>query len=337
MKLILCLLLLNPLLAYSQRPKTYYVDMKGDRVFRSDAFYARSVTKADDKWNITDSYLNGGVQMKATCLDRKLKIKTDSATYYYINGKKASAGMYTNGNRHGKWHFYSIVGKIKSVGEYNKGKYTGTWVWYDDKGNLSSTLQNASDSKMKRLYSRATFPGGEKALIKFVGGMVKPEKSFQEGYYGITYTSFRIDINGNLRDIEVFVHGTPEMDSMVVKRIKQMPEWIPASKNGVAKESWYTLPVKFSLYKGQRDISDKLLASAFYNSGIEDYKSNNFKRAVHKFKEAIKKNYQDPRYYYNLALCYWKLEKYEFCCAYFDIVNRLDRELVSDKIKSFCQ
>ena len=46
--------------------------------------------------------------------------------------------------------------------------------------------------------------------------------------YDRTYTTFQINEEGIVTDVDIIVHGTKKMDSAIIKHLYNMPKWIPA-------------------------------------------------------------------------------------------------------------
>lgn len=338
MKYFLCFILFGPILLYSQKTKEYFINQNDKKVDKINAVYYRSVTKSGNEWLVTDSYLNGNIVRRTAFSDSFLKKRTNRYSYYYINGTPYCEGYgYVNDKKHGKWKYFYINGKIKQEEEYTLGKITGKWTWYNEEGEQTNNVDYASKEIIAKKIKKAKFPGGVNAYSKYIDKLKKPKESFKKGYSGKTYLSFKIDTMGNIKNAEIIISGNEEMDSLVIKRIKQMPKWTAASKFGKPVESWFLQTVSFlQNEKSHVYVSDKAIAEGFFNVAVKYYKLKNFKDAEKHVKSAISRSAEDPRFYGLLALCYSQQEKTELSCDYWKIAYLLDKNIVSSKVIRNC-
>ena len=98
------------------------------------------------------------------------------------------------------------------------------------------------------IEQKPEFPGGETALLKYIGKNIKyPRKARWKGIQGTTYINFVIDKNGNVIDV-VVAHGINSLlDAEAVRVIKSMPKWKPGKQEGKNVSVKYTVPIKFKL------------------------------------------------------------------------------------------
>jgi antitoxin component YwqK of YwqJK toxin-antitoxin module/peroxiredoxin len=124
-----------------------------------DAVYYRLISKtSDNKWNITDYYKNGTLQMQGQAIlpfplvrqgkyqyyhpDGKLSSETTyqensptgRSTGYYNNGKTQFDYTYVNGKLEGKWTRYHANGKVSNTGMYQAGSPNGVFYHYYESG-----------------------------------------------------------------------------------------------------------------------------------------------------------------------------------------------------------
>ncbi len=126
------------------------------------------------------------------------------------------------------------------------------------KGKTSIVLTDASpkaDEKMEMdkegVYTRAdvtpSFPGGEKALIKFMEANLQyPAAALDEGVEGSLKYQFAVDENGKVYTptliSEKIGYGLEEEATRVIKK---MPKWNPGSIKGKNVKTRFTLPITF--------------------------------------------------------------------------------------------
>lgn len=92
------------------------------------------------------------------------------------------------------------------------------------------------------------YPGGEKALLKFVSdSMVYPKKAFRKGIQGTVYTQFILNEEGYVVDPVVIRGIDPELDAEALRLIKLMPKWQPGMQRGRPVKVKFTMPLKFKI------------------------------------------------------------------------------------------
>lgn len=96
----------------------------------------------------------------------------------------------------------------------------------------------------------AEFPGGRKALVKYlVENMKYPDIARELGLSGRSVLKFVVDTQGNISSVTVVrkMKDCKECDAEAVRVIRRMPKWVPAKKGGKTVPSYFILPVEFSL------------------------------------------------------------------------------------------
>lgn len=95
---------------------------------------------------------------------------------------------------------------------------------------------------------RPIFPGGDKALQKFIADHIRyPESARKKKIEGCVYVRFIIDKLGNVIDIKLIRGVNFELDAEAIRVIKLMPKWTAGKQKGKAVQVSCTLPIKFSL------------------------------------------------------------------------------------------
>lgn len=122
------------------------------------------------------------------------------------------------------------------------------------KSNGSKTADNINKVEALRkfinegLEKQAQFPGGQKALIEFIGKNIKyPAEAKKSSQEGVVYVEFIVDQKGNCKDFKVKRGVNEILDAAAIKALKKMPKWEPAVKDGKKVPSSLTLPVKYQL------------------------------------------------------------------------------------------
>ena len=64
---------------------------------------------------------------------------------------------------------------------------------------------------------------------------------------GRVILQFTIDVDGNLKDIEVVRGVDPVLDAEAIRVVRSSPRWTPGMQEGHAVNVTYTFPVIFQL------------------------------------------------------------------------------------------
>lgn len=94
----------------------------------------------------------------------------------------------------------------------------------------------------------ARFPGGNKALGKFINKKLKyPKASIKNRDEGEVIIEFVINIDGSIEQIKVHQSVSKELDEESLRLVSKMPKWIPAKHLKDKVRSRYKLPLNFKL------------------------------------------------------------------------------------------
>jgi len=320
---------------YSQNLKTYYINSDGKKCSKVFAKFKRTVQNQNDIWIVQDHYLNDSIHMTGHFLDKNLTQKTDTLKDYYPNGKLSSTAVYKNNVLHGKLKSYYVTGNISKSANYDMNVPTGEWIWYNEDGTIENKLDSVNPNILDENYSHAEYVGGRKNLNEY---LKKADYHLQYGMiakYDKTITTFQIDEEGNVIDVDIIVHGTNKMDSVIIKHLYNMPKWKAEKKNGKYITSNHVLPIQFSK-KSEKVLSDKIVGEAFFQSGVDDYKEENYEKTIFKLIQAISRNHMEAKYYFLLGHSYYNLNKPDFACADWSVANSLDSTILKKEIKALC-
>lgn len=92
------------------------------------------------------------------------------------------------------------------------------------------------------------FPGGDKALMQWLGENIKyPTIAAEQGIQGRVVLRFVVGPDGSVGNVEVQRSLDPSLDKEAIRVVKKMPKWIPGKQNGNSVYVYYTLPVLFKL------------------------------------------------------------------------------------------
>lgn len=94
------------------------------------------------------------------------------------------------------------------------------------------------------------FPGGEKKLNKFIKTNINYfQVDAENDNNGKVFVKFCINKRGKVCKISILEEINPLLDNEAIKIISAMPKWEPGRINGKKVNTWYTLPIDFSLNK----------------------------------------------------------------------------------------
>jgi periplasmic protein TonB len=96
----------------------------------------------------------------------------------------------------------------------------------------------------------AEFPGGKKSLSKFLSkNITYPQTAVEHEIAGKCYLQFVVSASGNISNVTVQrgVPDCPECDTEVVRVVRLMPKWIPATVDGKNVHSIVNFPFGFKL------------------------------------------------------------------------------------------
>ena len=113
---------------------------------------------------------------------------------------------------------------------------------YDEK----DARKDAVFVKVERMPS---YPGGQKALFKFLSENVHyPKAAQKKKIEGRVICQFVVDRDGTIEDVQVVTSGGhPSLDKEAVRVLKLMPKWKPGIQDGQPVRVRYTVPVNFRL------------------------------------------------------------------------------------------
>jgi protein TonB len=93
-----------------------------------------------------------------------------------------------------------------------------------------------------------TFPGGNKAFLKFMTKNTKwPDKSGTIDVQGKVLVAFVVEKNGELTHFKITKSLDPIFDKEALRVIKLSPKWIPGRISHKKVRCWYTVPFNFAL------------------------------------------------------------------------------------------
>ena len=118
-----------------------------------------------------------------------------------------------------------------------------TGTWQTDKRTFTNV-----DSIHWFTDQGAQFPGGQDALMKYLGSNIMyPEAAQKEKIEGKVIARMVVHSNGKISDIEILTGLGYGCDEEVLRVLKAMPDWKPGIIKGQKVACYFLFPVTFSL------------------------------------------------------------------------------------------
>lgn len=112
--------------------------------------------------------------------------------------------------------------------------------------------QPTIDPNDNTIYSsgvtKAQFPGGESALLRYINSHVKyPQDAINENAQGTVYVKFVVTKTGEIGQVTVTRGVHHALDAEAKRVCQSLPRFTPAVKDGKNVNCWYEVPIKFKL------------------------------------------------------------------------------------------
>lgn len=92
------------------------------------------------------------------------------------------------------------------------------------------------------------FPGGQQALMKYVGSKIRyPEEAMENSIQGTVFVTFVVEPDGRITGVRILRGIGHGCDEEAMRVVKSMPNWTPGKQLGKAVRVQYNLPVRFTM------------------------------------------------------------------------------------------
>jgi len=180
------------------------------------------------------------------------------------HGKSAS-GEYLNNRKEGIWTQLDSNGMVESVYNYKDGKRYGKFFLYDSSGQKINEGLYKSDTLIAELFKQpsTTLPYlkscandlvtdvygcTDAALAQYIYSEIKyPTKAKQMDIEGSVFAQWDVIPDGSVKNIRFPQALSDDIEAECLKVLKNMPEWVPARKEGVPVKWTVSLPINFKL------------------------------------------------------------------------------------------
>lgn len=128
---------------------------------------------------------------------------------------------------------------------------TGNWL------DLEATILDENDESVsfQCVMQMPEFPGGYDSLAVFLSSkLIYPKAAIKDSISGKVMTSFVIDHDGKVKDIQTIQSVRFDLDSTCVSALLAMPKWSTIKSTNQQKLAVrFFLPVRFTLKKNKNN------------------------------------------------------------------------------------
>jgi len=115
-------------------------------------------------------------------------------------------------------------------------------------GPVADVGMSDEDEVFEVVEQMPMFPGGDEALLKYLGKNIKYTRMAQDrGVQGTCIIEFVVNKDGSVVDPVVLRKLDPDLDNNALEVVKKMPRWQPGLQRGKPVRVKYRLPVAFRL------------------------------------------------------------------------------------------
>ncbi|GHB68678.1 M56 family metallopeptidase [Persicitalea jodogahamensis] len=131
----------------------------------------------------------------------------------------------------------------------------------DQRVEKALTSDYAEDSVFTVVDTQPKFPGGLKAMYKFIQDNIKyPAAARLAKVEGKVFLAFVVNADGSIQNIQVLKGMGFGTDEEAIRVVKNMPRWQPGAKEDGRKVNVkYNLPISFVLPKEKKEIGQAVL------------------------------------------------------------------------------
>lgn len=113
---------------------------------------------------------------------------------------------------------------------------------------LKEMQEQAEEQIFEKPETNPYFPGGDIALLEFLGKNIKyPSICQEQSIHGRVYASFVVEKDGSITNIKIMRSPHPAMSGEATRILKIMPNWIPGTLGGKPVRVKFSVPIMFRL------------------------------------------------------------------------------------------
>lgn len=184
------------------------------------------------------SFIKGGLKSECEYSDISTKKSEGISTYYHDNGLVKLNSFYVDGELDGELKTFYSNGQLKRKEVYEKGDLISGKCY----------TKEGKDTTHFAYEIMPEYPGGEKALLKFISDNTKyPKKAKKKNISGKVIVKFAVDVDGKVKDVKISKSAHPLIDEEALRVIRLLEDWTPGFKDGEAIKVVFAVPIKFTL------------------------------------------------------------------------------------------
>ena len=127
----------------------------------------------------------------------------------------------------------------------------------DDKINEKSFTNQ--DEPYVIVAEMPEFPGGEKALLKYIAeNVVYPQEAKEKDIEGSVYIKFVVNSEGKVQDVETLRGVDPLLDQEAIKVIESLPDFKPGREDGKPVNVSMQVPIMFKIAQADENNEHKI-------------------------------------------------------------------------------
>lgn len=93
-----------------------------------------------------------------------------------------------------------------------------------------------------------SFPGGQEAMMKYIGKNFKyPKEAVDSGIQGTVFVTFVVERDGSITGVKTLRGIGSGCDEEALRVVQSMPKWIAGKQRGKEVRVQYNLPIRFKL------------------------------------------------------------------------------------------
>lgn len=157
------------------------------------------------------------------------------------NGMVESVYTWHDGQRHGKFYLYNAAGEKVNEGVYRNDTLVSV---LNDMPKITEPYLKSCDTDLVVDVEECT---GVALSQYFYSEADYPSKARKYDIEGNAFAQWDVAMDGTVHNIRVPQSLSNEIEEEILRVLRRMPEWMPATRDGVPVEMTYKLEMTFSL------------------------------------------------------------------------------------------
>ncbi len=176
---------------------------------------------------------------------------------------QSSSGEYIDNRKEGIWTQLDSNGMVEAVYNYKNGKLHGKYFLYDSTGQKINEGLYKSDTLIAELFKQPTialpylkscasnsdiYGCSDATLAQYIYSNLRyPAEARKKGIHGSAYAEWDVMPNGSITNIRIPQTLNNDIEAECRRLLKNMPQWMPAQKNGLEIKRTVSLAIDFKL------------------------------------------------------------------------------------------